>query len=102
MQKIASQITAERVKAKAFTSETGSKAAKARWDKKGSKEEDTGMRPASRDYILQSYGLAIKPLYDGVGNKLGRIVLYKVAGLRNGEQGPVVFQPFPGVIQAAG
>lgn len=47
-------------------------------------------------------GLASKPVYDGAGYEIGCIVLDKVTGLRDGEQGPVLFHPFRGVVQATG
>jgi hypothetical protein len=43
-------------------------------------------------------GLASKPVYDGASYEIGGIVLDKVTSLRDGEQGPVVFQPLPGVV----
>jgi hypothetical protein len=35
--------------------------------------------------------LPSEPVYDGVGNQIGCIMLDKVTGLWNGEQGPVIF-----------
>jgi hypothetical protein len=46
-------------------------------------------------------GLASKPVYYVAGHEIGHIVLDNVTGLTNGEEGPVVFQPLPRVIQAA-
>ena len=45
-------------------------------------------------------GLARKPIYDAACEEIGGIVLDKVTGLGNGKQGPLVFQPFPCVVQA--
>jgi hypothetical protein len=56
------------------------------------------MKPSPAPFLP---GIASKPVYYVAGHEIGRIVLDNVTGLTNGEEGPVVFQPLPRVIQAA-
>ena len=56
---------------------------------------------STRDQHLTFQELASKPVQYVACNQIGRIMLDKVTGLVNGEQGPVVLQPLPCIVQGA-
>ena len=46
--------------------------------------------------------LTLEPVQNGTSDEIGGVMLHEVLGVRNGEQGPGVLKPLPGVVECCG